>query len=115
MRGMAEAELDAMRASTRARVIEAHADLMRARRLGSLYRHTVLPQADAAAESALSSYRSGTVDFMTVLENRATVNRYREESVALAAEEGRAWAELEMLLGRRLVDHSTTAPAGGLR
>lgn len=115
MREMAEAELAAMRASTRARVIEVHAALMRARRLAVLYRDTVLPQADAAAESALSSYRSGTVDFMTVLDNRATVNRYREESIALSAEEGRAWAELEMLLGRRLLDDAAMVPAGGLR
>lgn len=115
MREMAEAELAAMRAGTRARVIEVHADLMRARRLAVLYRDTVLPQADAAAESALASYRSGTVDFMTVLDNRATVNRYREEAVALTAEEGRAWAELEMLLGQRLIEHSTIAPAGGSR
>lgn len=115
MREMADAELAAMRAGTRARVIEVHADLMRARRLAVLYRDTVLPQADAAAESALASYRSGTVDFMTVLDNRATVNRYREEAVALAAEEGRAWAELEMLLGQRLIEHSTIAPAGGSR
>ena len=107
MRAMTEADLRAMRADTRARVAEVHADLGRARRLGALYRLTVLPLAEAAAASALASYRSGAVDFMTVLENRMTVNRYHEELVTLTADEGRAWAELEMLLSRALL-----APAG---
>ena len=103
MRAMTEADVRAMRADTRARVAEASADLGRARRLAALYRRTVLPQAEAAAASALASYRTGAVDFMTVLENRMTVNRYREELVTLAADEGRAWADLEMLLGRALL------------
>ena len=53
--------------------------------------------------SSLAAYRTGSVDFMTVLDNRMTVNRYREELVALIAEEGRAWAELEMLTNREWV------------
>ena len=92
-----------MQADTRARVSRTHAELSRARRLATLYRQSVLPQAEAAAESALASYRSGAVDFMTVIENRMTVNRYREELVALLADEGRAWAELEMLTGHPLM------------
>jgi outer membrane protein TolC len=64
----------------------------------------VLPQAEAAVTSALSAYRVGRVDFMTVLDNRMTVNRYRMELVALQAEEGKAWAELEMLAGQELID-----------
>jgi outer membrane protein TolC len=100
MRTMAEAELATMRADTRRRLAEVHAMLSSARRLRTLYRTTVLPQADAAAASALASYRSGAVDFMTVLDNRMTATRYRRELVALDASEGRAWAELEMLTGR---------------
>jgi hypothetical protein len=107
MRAMSEAELRSMQADTRAQVTEVHAELARARRLGALYRTTVLPQAEAAAASALASYRTGAVDFMTVIENRMTVNRYREELVTLAAAEGRAWADLEMLLSQPLL-----APAG---
>lgn len=107
MRAMSEADLRVMQADTRARVAEVHAELSRARRLGELYRNTILPQAEAAATSALASYRSGAVDFMTVIENRMTVNRYREELVTLAAAEGRAWADLEMLVSQSLL-----APAG---
>jgi len=52
------------------------------------------------------------VDFMTLLDNRMSVNRYRQELHTLEAEEGKAWAELEMLTGQRLVDPFTTAPRG---
>ena len=116
MRAMAEADLAGMRADTRARVTQVHAELASARRLSALYRSTVLPQAEAAAASALASYRTGAGDFMTVLDNRMTVNRYRAELVTLTATEGRAWAELEMLVGRALLDASTShAAPGGAR
>jgi outer membrane protein TolC len=98
-----------MAADTRGRIGEAYADLERARRLAALYRTTVLPQAEAAAGSALASYRVGGVDFMTLLDDRMTVNRYRTELYALEADEGKAWAELEMLGGRELLDPDTLA------
>jgi outer membrane protein TolC len=104
MKAMAEADLAAMRAETRGEIGEAYAALERARRLGKLYRGTVLPQAEAAAASALSAYRSSQVDFMTLLDDRMTVNRYRQELIALVADEGKSWAELEMLVGHELLD-----------
>jgi outer membrane protein, heavy metal efflux system len=118
MQQMARADLAAMRADTRARVTIAFADLERARRLQQLYRATVLPQASAAVQSALSAYRVGGVDFMTLLDNQMTVNTYRGELAVLEADEGKAWAELEMLLGRELFDSHTITPAvaaGGVR
>jgi cobalt-zinc-cadmium efflux system outer membrane protein len=108
MSRMATAELAEMRAETRGRVGEVYADLTRARTLAALYRGTVLPQADATVASALSAYRVGSVDFMTVLDGRMTVNRYRQELFSLEAEEGIAWAELEMLTGRPLLDPFST-------
>ncbi|MEX2180417.1 MAG: TolC family protein [Gemmatimonadaceae bacterium] len=103
MSAMAEADLAEMRAATRGRVGEVHAELVSSRRLAVLYRATILPQAEAAAEAALSSFRTGAVDLLTVIENRLTINRYRMELVALDAAEGRAWAELEMLAGQPLL------------
>ncbi|WP_411282435.1 TolC family protein [Gemmatimonas sp.] len=103
MSAMAEFELRDMQNETRARVAEVYATLARARRLATLYRTTIVPQADAAAMSSLASYRTGAIDFMAVLDNRMTVNRYREELLALVAEEGRAWAEIEMLTNREWV------------
>jgi outer membrane protein TolC len=119
MRQMAEADLAAMRADTRARVAEQRANLTRARRLASLYRTTILPQANAVVASSLAAYRAGSVDFMTLLDNRMRLNGYREELAVLEADEGRSWAELEMLTGRELLDAGRTraqvgvAPGGG--
>ena len=109
MTRMAQAELAAMRAETRGRIGEAYASLMRARSLARLYGTTVLPQADATVASAMSAYRVGGVDFMTLLDDRMTVNRYRQELYTLDAEQGKAWAELEMLVGRALFEPNQTS------
>ena len=111
MKAMAEADLSAMRAETRGKIGEAYADLSRARELARLYRTTVLPQAEATVSSALSSYRVGKVDFMTLLDDQMTVNKYRQELFGLEADEGKAWAELEMLTGRELIDSNSSAAA----
>ncbi len=108
MRLMASADVAAMRADTRGRIGEAYARLMQARTLARLYRSTVLPQAEATVASAMSAYRVGTVDFMTLLDNRMTVNTYRQELYTLEADEGKSWAELEMLTGRQLLDPNAT-------
>jgi outer membrane protein TolC len=104
MKQMAQADLAAMRAETRGKIGEAYAALTRARTLAQLYRTTVLPQAEATVSSALSAYRVGSVDFMTLLDARMTVNKYRQELSTLDADQGKAWAELEMLIGVALFD-----------
>lgn len=109
MRRMAEADLAAMRAATRGSVAEAYANLVRARNLAALYRTTIIPQAEATVASALAAYRVGSVDFMTLLDDRMTVNEYRQQLFVLEGEQGKAWAELEMLLGRQLFDPDTIA------
>ena len=111
MKAMAEADVAAMRAETRGKIGESYAALTRARNLAALYRSTVLPQAEAAVASAMTAYRSGSVDFMTLLDDRMTVNRYRQELFTLEADEGKAWAELEMLTGRELIDANGVATA----
>jgi cobalt-zinc-cadmium efflux system outer membrane protein len=111
MKAMAEADVAAMRAETRGKIGEAYADLTRARDLTRLYRSTVLPKAEATVSSALSSYRVGKVDFMTLLDDQMTVNKYRQELFGLEADEGKAWAELEMLTGRELIDSKSAAVA----
>lgn len=113
MQAMATADLDAMLADTRGRISETVASLTRARNLTALYRGTIVPQAEATVSSALAAYRVGRVDFMTLLDNRMAVNQYRQELVTLNAEQGMAWAELEMLLGYELFDASQVAPPGG--
>lgn len=111
MKRMAEADVAQMRAETRGKIGEAYANLLRARNLAQLYRSTVLPQAEAAVASALSAYRVGSVDFMTLLDNQMTVNKYRQELFALDADQGKAWAELEMLTSRVLLDSNKVSAA----
>jgi outer membrane protein TolC len=113
---MAEAELAAMQAETRARVVELVTDVGRAHRLALLYRGDVLPQAEATVNAALAAYRTGQVDFMTVLDARITENSYRRDLIALDADAGRALAELEMLIAAPLLDPDTADPfaAGGV-
>jgi cobalt-zinc-cadmium efflux system outer membrane protein len=114
MRAMAAADLAAMRAETRAQIGVAHAEWQRARNLQTLYRSTVLPQARAAVESALASYRVGAVNLMTLLDNQAAVNRFEQELAAMEAMEGVAFAELEMLVGAVLGNrHRGISPPGG--
>jgi outer membrane protein TolC len=107
MRSMAEADLRSMRSETRGRMIELYADYTKARNLRALYTTTVLPQAEATVTASFAAYRVGDVNLMTLLDNQMTVNRYREELIALDAEQGKVIAEMEMLLGRELFN-----PAG---
>jgi len=87
---------------TFARIAERRAESERARKLVALYSTSVLPQARAAVESALSAYRVGKVDFMTLVQNELTVNRFEIESVRLAAEYQQAVGELEALVASDL-------------
>ncbi len=104
MRAMAAAELAAMRAESQGALGEALAALGRAQRLSVFYRTAVLPQSEAAVSSALAAYRVGAVDFMSLLDAQMTRGRYLQELYALDADEGKAWAELEMLTGGEFVD-----------
>jgi outer membrane protein TolC len=111
MKAMAIADLAAMRAETRARVAELYANLLRSRNLTTLYQSTILPQARASVASSLAAYRVGQVNLMTLLDNHMTVNRYEQDLFTLQAEEGKALAELEMLIGRELVDSNASQRA----
>ncbi len=104
MRAMSVADLTAMRAETRGRMAVLYADYVRARNLRALYKTTVLPQAEATVTASFAAYRVGAVNLMTLLDNQMSVNRYRQELITLDADQGKAIAEIEMLLGRALFD-----------
>lgn len=110
MHEFAVADLVERESETRARVAEVRAELMASQGLAALYRTTVLPQAEAAAVSALSAYRAGDGGFLEVVEHRMTENRYRRELVALDAAQARAWAEIEMLTGRSFLTTDAASP-----
>lgn len=91
-------ELD-LHNETFARLSELRAAAKRARELSDLYRTSILPQAQAAVESALSAYRVGEVDYMTLLSNQTTVNQFETERARLAAEYQASIAGIEALTG----------------
>ena len=99
MQAMQEAEALDLRNETWARLAELRAMAERAQRLSVIYEATILPQARAAVEAALSAYRVGEADFMTLVESQMTVNRYAIERIRLAADYLTARAEVEALLG----------------
>jgi outer membrane protein TolC len=103
-------EMAAMRASEEAMVLdlynetfaeltELRAEAERARALATLYDTSVLPQARAAVDAALSAYRVGRVNYMTLVESEMTVNQYETELVRLAARYQQAAAGIEALVG----------------
>jgi outer membrane protein TolC len=102
MRSLEQARALDLYNETFARLSELRAEAERARTLSDLYVTSVLPQARAAVESALSAYRVGGVDYMTLVGNQMTVNRYAIQAVRLIADHHRAVAEIEALVGGEL-------------
>lgn len=97
-----DAELDARRAATDARIGALLAELDRAHALVDLYSREVLPEAEAMVESALSAYRAGTVDFLTILDAEMAANRFESGFHEFVADYGRGLVRLESTLGREL-------------
>ncbi len=91
---------------TYARLSELRATAERSSNLSELYATSVLPQAEAAVESALSAYRVGSVDFQTLVQNQMTVNRYAIQQVLLTADYHRAVADISALLGNDLEEEN---------
>lgn len=102
MEQMARAELASAQTRIDARLRELHSALEANTTLSQLYRTGIIPQAEANVQSALSSYRTGAVDFMTLLQAQMNLNRFRQEQYALVAERGTMLAELEAAIGREL-------------
>ena len=84
------------------KIRETLADLRQARSLIRLYEEEILPQGRAAVQSSLSSYRAGTVDFMTLVDAQMALNRFQGEYFGLLASYGNGVARLEMNVGRDL-------------
>lgn len=102
MRAMSQAELTNLRNETTARIIETRARAVRDQKLARLYRTGIVPQARAAVQASLASYRVGRVSFMQLVDNQMTVNRYEAETYRLIADYHQAVGELEALVGQPL-------------
>ena len=70
--------------------------------LARLYRDAVLPQARLALESSITSYESGSVDFLSVLTNFAAVLQYETSYVGELMNLHVATSQVEELTGAAL-------------
>lgn len=70
--------------------------------LARLYRDAVLPQARLALESSITSYESGSVDFLSVLTNFAAVLQYETSYVGELMNMHVATSQVEELTGAAL-------------
>jgi len=73
-------------------------------RLMKLYTQTVVPQGNAALEASLSTYETGTVDFLSVLTNFTTVLDYEMNYYDEALNYELALSRLEEMTGQALAD-----------
>jgi len=67
-----------------------------------LYGNAIVPQSTLALESSISSYRVGTVDFLSLLSNWQTVLEYEMKYYEVLADNYRAFVTLESLTGEKL-------------
>jgi outer membrane protein, heavy metal efflux system len=72
-------------------------------RLLALYREGIIPQSALSMESALASYETGAVDFLTLMNNFMTMLTYEMQYYQEFAKHGQALARLEALIGMPLI------------
>ncbi len=97
LQSMEEAKQLDLYNETYAQLAEFRAAAERSLVLSELFRTSIIPQAQAAVESALSAYRVGEVDYMTLLANQMTVNQFETERVRLSAEYQESAAGIQAL------------------
>jgi outer membrane protein TolC len=78
-------------------------ELERERTQLALYVKAILPQARAALTSATESYQVGKVEFLTVLDNQATVFSYETDYFRALADFAKNLAELERIVGGQVL------------
>jgi hypothetical protein len=69
-----------------------------------LYRQTIVPQGNLALESSLSTYETGSVDFLSVLSNFKMVLDYEMNYYDEALNYALALSRLEETTGQALTD-----------
>ncbi len=100
MRTAAEEELRMRRLEVHSMLATAFAEARTARTQVELYRGSLLPQAVASYEAALSAYRVGQVDFPTALDAQMALLEYEHALHRYEAMFGTAIAEIDRLIGQ---------------
>lgn len=99
MRRQATSLAESQRLETQAMLESELAAEKQQRESAVLYRSTLMPQTDAAFQSALVAYRVGRVDFLTLLEARMRVYETALGEAQAIAEHNKAVAEIYFLTG----------------
>lgn len=94
--------LENMRNMTLFEVQEALAEFESNDRTVRLYESNVIPQAESALESALSSYETGKAGFSDVMENQKAVTEFRHHYFEALVMREQSFAELERVVGMDL-------------
>ena len=100
MRRQATSLAEGQRLETRASLERELAAEQQQRESATLYRSTLMPQTEAAFDSALAAYRVGRVDFLTLLEARMRIYETALGEAEAIAAHNKAIAEVDFLTGR---------------
>jgi cobalt-zinc-cadmium efflux system outer membrane protein len=98
-----QADHHAKQNEVRSEVARLVSELERQRAQLALYVRGILPQAQASLASAAASYQVGKVEFLTVLDNQATVFSYETEYFRALSDFAKTLAELERAVGGEVV------------
>ena len=99
---VAEAQFRAMKNEILFMITDMGSMIQRVERQLELYKTGIIPHASLQINSALSSYRVGKADFMTLLDSRMTLYRYELEYHQALTEYEKNIASLEAIVGRQL-------------
>jgi outer membrane protein TolC len=106
----AQAELSALEAehhdranAIRAKVAELYSGLEQDRAQLALYVKSILPQGRAALESATAGFQVGRVDFLTLVDNQATLYNYETQYYRSLTGFAQKLAELERTVGKEIL------------
>lgn len=91
--------LENMRNMTLFEVQEALAEFESSDRTARLYESNVIPQAESALQSALSSYETGKAEFSDVIENQKAVTEFHHHYFEALVRREQSFAELERVVG----------------
>jgi outer membrane protein, heavy metal efflux system len=72
------------------------------KKLLDIYSNSIIPQSTLALESSISSYRVGTVDFLSLLNNQQTVLEFEMKRYEVLVDYYKALVMLESLAGEKL-------------
>ncbi|HWR01248.1 MAG TPA: TolC family protein [Chlorobaculum sp.] len=99
---MSTDELNALKNNISYTINQTLSELERIEKTVALYREGIIPQARQSVESALTAYRVGKVDFLTVLDARMTLFNYQRQRYEAEADYMIKIAELETAIGSEL-------------